>query len=141
MGNSSSLASLGVNLALNQRAQQQEEQRLKSERDRRISTIRSSDADARRAEDRALRQRLSSERARAGAAGVGTTGGSIDALLRGLESASATEQASRQARSRQQINELRDSYSSRQRRNLLEFSNRLLSSSGGTTSSRRGLIG
>ena len=141
MGNSRSLATLGVNLALSQQAQQREQQRLDRDRDRQVADIRRRDAEATRAEDQALRQRLARERARAGASGTGLTGGSIDALLRGLEASSSADRAARQNRTQQQVESIRDSFADRQRRNLLSLTSRFVGGGSRSSSSRRNLFG
>ena len=84
MGALNSLATLGLNLALSQRAQANESKELRQERDRQIQAIRLRDAEDGRQQEQALRRRLAEERARAGGAGVGSSGGSADAILAGL---------------------------------------------------------
>ena len=79
-----SLATLGLNLALSQRAQQAQGKELSQERDRQLQAIRLRDSEERRQQELALRRRLAEERARAGGAGVGSSGGSADAILQGL---------------------------------------------------------
>ena len=75
MGALNSLASLGLNLALNQRAQAAEDKQLKQERDRQLKAIDLRDTEDRRQQELSLRRRLAEERARAGGAGVGSSGG------------------------------------------------------------------
>src|SRR5918994_2199114 len=108
MGALSSLASIGLNLALAQQASQRQSSDINAERDRQIRAIRQRDDEERRQQQEELRRRLAIQRARAGAAGVGG-GGSADAVLRGLiEEADATEQA-RAAASSLRISDIRRS--------------------------------
>jgi hypothetical protein len=84
-----------------------------------------------------LRRRVAAERARAGAAGVTTAGGSSDAVLRGLvEQTDAANRATNNSVNRQ-INELRESASSSRRDSLLNFAggftNSLLGTSGNSS--------
>lgn len=127
MGAYSSLATLGLNMALQRQAQRQENKQLERERDRQVRDILARDAEARRQQDQALRRRLAEERARAGAAGTGGTGGSADAILRGLEEESRAVRAAQEDTTRRQIDRIRESYGERRRGNLLELSNRWLS--------------
>jgi hypothetical protein len=133
MGALSSLASVGLNLALAEQASQRQSNDVKAERDRQIRAIRERDEEARRQQQEALRRRLAAQRARAGAAGVGG-GGSADAVLRGLvEEAEASEQA-RTAASNRQISGIRRSASRSRRNNLLDLA-------GGAGSSALSLLG
>jgi hypothetical protein len=120
MGALSSLASIGLNLALAQQASQRQSSDVNAERDRQIRAIRQRDEEERRQQQEELRRRLATQRARAGAAGVGG-GGSADAVLRGLiEEADATEQA-RAAASGLRISDIRRSASRSRQNNLLEL--------------------
>jgi len=58
MGALNSLASLGLNLALNQRAQAAEDKQLKQERDRQLKAIDLRDTEDRRQQELSLRRRL-----------------------------------------------------------------------------------
>src|SRR5690606_37034756 len=78
-------------------------------------------SEARREQDQALKRRLAQERARAGAAGISSTGGSIDAVLRGLTSEARADQAAADAILRSNLAALRDAYGTKKRRNLLDF--------------------
>ena len=62
MGALNSLASLGLNLALNQRAQAAEDKQLKQERDRQLKAIDLRDSEDRRQQELSLRRRLAEER-------------------------------------------------------------------------------
>jgi hypothetical protein len=126
MGAYSSLATLGLNLALSRQAQRQEDRQLQQDRDRQVRDILARDAETRKQQDQALRRRLAEERARAGAAGTGGTGGSADAILRGLEEESRSTRAAQEDATERQIDRLRDTYADRRRSNLLELSNRWL---------------
>ena len=95
MGALNSLASLGLNLALNQRAQAAEDKQLKQERDRQLKAIDLRDTEDRRQQELSLRRRLAEERARAGGAGVGSSGGAADAILSGLVEESRLVDAAR----------------------------------------------
>jgi hypothetical protein len=96
MGAFSSLATLGLNLALQRQAQRAEDRKLEKDRDRQLGDIAARDAEASRLQDLTLRRRLAEERARAGASGVGGTGGSADAILRGLEEEGRAVQAAQE---------------------------------------------
>ncbi len=64
--------------------------------------------------------------ARAGAAGVGSSGGSADAILRGLVEESRLLDAARRRETAQRVDEIRSAYDERRRRNLLDFADRTL---------------
>jgi hypothetical protein len=119
MGAYSSLATMGLNLALSRQAQRQEDKQLERDRDRQVRDILARDAEARRQQDQSLRRRLAEERARAGAAGTGGTGGSADAILRGLEEESRAVRAAQEDSAESRIATIRDSYADRRRNNLL----------------------
>jgi hypothetical protein len=120
MGALSSLATVGLNLALAQQASKQEARSIKGERDRQIQAIRQRDEEERREQQDLLRRRLAAQRARAGAAGVGGSG-SAGAVLRGLiEEANADEQFRTMASSRQ-IADIRRDAGRRRRGNLLDL--------------------
>jgi len=132
MGALSSLASVGLNLALAQQASERQSRDANAERNRQIQAIRQRDAEQQRQQEDALRRRLAAQRARAGAAGV-SGGGSANAVLRGLtEDAVAAEQALT-ADSNRRIAEIRRSSSSRDR-NLLDLA-------GGATGSSLSALG
>jgi hypothetical protein len=139
MGALNSLATLGLNLALSQQAQRSQDKELRRERDGRIRAIQLRDAEDSRQQEAALRRRLAEERARAGAAGVGSTGGSADAVLQGLVEESQLLEAARGRESAQRIDEIRKAFDGRRRSNLLDFAGRWLtlgSRLGGTGRSR-----
>lgn len=144
MGALSSLATLGLDLALAQKAREQEEDRLKDQRRQEIRRIRASDAEEQRRQQAALARRLAQERARAGAMGISGTGGSIDAVLRGLEEESRALQDARGRETAARISAVRQRYDGRSRRNLLDTTVRLADSGtrvlGGLGSSRRSLL-
>jgi regulator of protease activity HflC (stomatin/prohibitin superfamily) len=121
MGALSSLATTGLNLALAQQAAGRQSRDINNERDRRIQELqaRNREEDRRRREE--LRRRLAAERARAGAAGVATRGGSSDAVLRGLvQEAGAAERAA-DATVRRSVGEVRRNASSARRSSLLDL--------------------
>lgn len=129
MGGLSSLASLGLNVALGQEAARREAKDLKKERDRQIASIMRDNREAERQQAAALRRRQASERARAGATGTATSGGSIDAILRGLEQDAELDGAARREATNARVQQIRDSFGTRRRNNLLTSTNRLLGSS------------
>lgn len=148
MGALSSLATTGLNVALQQQAQAAEARRQAATRDRQIKEVLANDAESRRQSDAALQRRLAQERARAGArgvGGVGGVGGAIDAVTAGLTQETQATEAARSAQAARRVQAIRDRYASRQSSNLLDFGNQLL---GGTTDllgslggSRRSLLG
>jgi hypothetical protein len=120
MGALSSLASIGLNLALAQQAAQRQSQNINAERNRQIQAIRQQDLQQQQQQQEALRSRLATQRARAGAAGV-SGGGSASAVLRGLtQEAAATEQA-RAVQSNARIAEIQRAASNSRSRNLLDL--------------------
>jgi len=134
MGAFSSLATTGLNLALSQQAAANQASDARKERDRQIRELQARSREEIRKRHEELRRRLAAERARAGAAGVTTTGGSSDAVLRGLvERTNAADRATSNTVGRQ-INELRQSARSSRRDSLLNFAggftNSLLGTSG-----------
>ena len=144
MGGLSSLASVGLNLALGQEAMRREGKEAKAERDRQIAAITRSSSEDDRQQASALRRRLASERARAGAAGAATTGGSIDAILRGLEREAEFDARARRDATAARVREINDTFGARRSNNLLTMTNRLLGSVAGSSGSgrrRRSLIG
>jgi hypothetical protein len=133
MGALSSLATVGLNLALAQQASQQQSGSVKADRDRQIAAIRQRDEEQRREQEDLLRRRLAAQRARAGAAGVGGSG-SAGAVLRGLVEEAATDEQQRAAASSRQISEIRRSAS-------LQRCNNLLDLAGGVGTSAASLLG
>ncbi|HMR32066.1 MAG TPA: hypothetical protein PKA13_12730 [Geminicoccaceae bacterium] len=144
MGALTSLATTGLNLALSSQAQKSQDQQLKAQRDQQIQQIQLQSAEERRQGESALKRRLAEERARAGASGVGGSGGSADAVLRGLEEESQVVQAARDAEDAQRIAAIRDTFSERRKRNLLDFSSQWLNAGsrglGGSSGRSRSLI-
>lgn len=129
MGALNSLATLGLNLALSRQAQQAEGSELREERDRQIAEIRQRDLAEQRQQTSTLKRRLAEERARAGAAGVGATGGAADAILRGLTAESDALARERRAEAARRIEAIRSAYSDKRRHNLLDFASRSLTAS------------
>lgn len=138
MGGFSSLANLGLNVALSQQAAQKQNKDLQKDRDRQIAAIMRDDREAERQQASALRRRQASERARAGATGTATTGGSIDAILRGLEREAQFDSAARRETAAARVQQIRATFGTRQRNNLLKTTNRLLGTSNSTL--RRNLL-
>jgi hypothetical protein len=126
MGALSSLATLGLNLALSRQAQRAEDKQQRSAAAQQIERIRLDSAGDRQRAEAELRRRIAAERARAGAAGVALTGGSADAVIRGLEEESRAEEAARAAEDEARVAAIRDSLGQRRRRNLLDFTSRWL---------------
>jgi hypothetical protein len=124
MGALNSLATLGLNLALSQRAQANEAKQLRKERDRQIQAIRLRDTEDGRQRQLALRRRLAEERARAGGAGVGSSGGSADAVLAGLVEESRLQDQARQRESDLRVQDIRSTFEGRRQRSLLDFAGR-----------------
>ena len=139
MGGLSSLASLGLNVALGQEAAKRENRNLKKERDRQIESIMRDNRDTERQQANALRRRQASERVRAGATGTATTGGSIDAILRGLEREAEVDANARRDVASARVKQIRDTFGTRRRNNLLTTTNRLLGNSSSTIG--RSLLG
>ena len=127
MGALNSLASLGLNLALNQRAQAAEDKQLKQERDRQLKAIDLRDTEDRRQQELSLRRRLAEERARAGGAGVGSSGGAADAILSGLVEESRLVDVARRRESGLRREDIRDGFNGRRQRSLLDFAGRSVS--------------
>lgn len=143
MGGMNSLAGVGLNLALGQQAMRQENKEAKAARDRQIASIMRSSREDERLQADALRRRLASERVRAGAAGTATTGGSIDAILRGLEREAELDALARRQATAQKVKEINETFGARRSNNLLTTANRLLGSVAGNASSsgsRRSLL-
>ena len=106
---------------------------------RRLHGLGDGDHFVERGQDQALQRRIAQERARAGAAGVGSTGGSADAIVRGL-----SEEAQRANDARAQllglrVDGLREDFAQSRKRNLLETTGRILSL--GRSSGGRSLLG
>ena len=138
MGGLSSLASLGLNVALRQQAARREGRDLKKERDRQIAALMRDTEESERQQATALRRRQASGRARAGAAGTATSGGSIDAIMRGLERDVDLDADARRQATSARIDQIIDTFGSKRRNNLLTATNRLL---GGMTGvNRRNLL-
>jgi hypothetical protein len=126
MGAYSSLATLGLNLALSQAAQRSRSDQLGKQEDQQASDILASDAATREQQASDLAQRMAAERARLGAAGVGTTGGSADAVLSGLQDQGDLAQQALDAQTTSRLDQVQQSFDQRQRSNLLDFSNQWL---------------
>ena len=126
MGAYTSLATLGLNLALSQAAQRSRSDQLGKQEDQQASDILASDAATREQQASDLAQRMAAERARLGAAGVGTTGGSADAVLSGLQDQGDLAQQALDAQTTSRLDQVQQSFDQRQRSNLLDFSNQWL---------------
>lgn len=126
MGAFSSLATMGLDLALSQAARRQTDDSLAKQESRRAQQLLAASTEDRRQAELTLRRRLAEERARAGAGGVGGAGGSADAVLKGLEEESRALQAARDAETRSRLDTLDSTFGERRQRNLLDFSSRWL---------------
>ncbi len=71
-----------------------------------------------------MRRRLAEERARAGGAGVGSSGGSADAILAGLVQESRLREQARRQESNLKIEDIRNTFDDRSQRSLLDFAGR-----------------
>ncbi|MEM7022797.1 MAG: hypothetical protein AAF637_09395 [Pseudomonadota bacterium] len=137
MGAFSSLASTGLNLALSQQAASAQASDARKERNQRIQELQARSREETRKRREELRRRLAAERARAGAAGVATAGGSSDAVLRGLVEQNDAVNRSTANSVNRQINALRQDARSSRRDSLLNFAggftNSLLGTSGNSS--------
>ncbi|MGI9487320.1 MAG: hypothetical protein ACR2RF_15875 [Geminicoccaceae bacterium] len=122
MGALSSLASVGLNLALADQAQRRQSRTINAERDQQVDAIERRNAEEQRKIEDRLRRQLASQRARAGAAGIGGSASS-NAILRGLvEEASVIDQA-RQQEASQSVATINSNARNARRNNLLELAN------------------
>jgi hypothetical protein len=126
MGAIGSLATIGLNLALSRKAQRGDDSDIKAERDLKVRDILARDAEARRQQEQTLRRRLAEERARAGASGVGGSGGSADAVLKGLIEESQAESAARATDTGIDLDSINRAFETKRRQNLLDFNSRWL---------------
>jgi hypothetical protein len=141
MGALNSLATVGLNLAAAQRRQSADADALKAERDRQSRDLLDRAGEERREGRETLRRRLAQERARAGAAGTGGSGGSIDAVLRGLTAESDAQQAAADRATESRLGGLRASYEARRRRSLLDLGTRSIDAGARAASGFDGLLG
>ncbi|MFO1039691.1 MAG: hypothetical protein U1E45_22835 [Geminicoccaceae bacterium] len=126
MGAIGSLATIGLNMALARKAQRSDDSNLKDERDLKVRDILARDAEARRQQEQTLRRRLAEERARAGASGVGGTGGSADAVLKGLVEESRAESAASATATANDLEAINRAFENRRKQNLLDYNARWL---------------
>ena len=143
MGSVSSLASLGLNLALQRQAQRAQDKNLEQDKQQQLRDIMAKDTETRRQQDAALQSQLARTRARFGAANVGGTGGSADAVLAGLQQESQLEQAAQSDATSRRLALVNDTFANRQRQNLLDSTSRWLdlgSSALGVQPARRSLL-
>lgn len=142
MGSLTSLASLGLDIAMTRQAQKADSKRLEKDRERQLRDIMAKDADDRRRTESTLQRRLAQERARAGAAGVGGSGGSADAVLQGLAEESRLARGSSSDETRRRLDAVRDTFSQRRQQSLLDYSSRWLNlgSQAVGSGSRRSLL-
>jgi hypothetical protein len=126
MGAYTSLATLGLDLALSQAGQRGRSDQLAKEQSQQESDILASDAVAQQQQQAAVAQRMAAERAQMGAAGVGATGGSADAVLSGLQDQADLGQEALNAQTTSRLDQVQQAFDERQRANLLDFSNQWL---------------
>lgn len=120
MGALSSLASVGLNLALAEQASKRQSRTVNARRDQQVRAIEQREQERQRLAGDRLRRQLAAQRARAGAAGVGN-GASSNAVLQGLiEEALQADQARRQGVS-QAVTALNRSARNARRRNILDL--------------------
>ncbi|WP_133063877.1 hypothetical protein [Arboricoccus pini] len=91
----------------------------------RTQTLIDNAAEDRRSTDAALKRRQAQERARAGAAGVASSGGSIDAVLQGLQEDADADQAATTTQLKDSLAGLDAEYKQRSDRNLLSYDSSL----------------
>lgn len=127
MGGLSNLATLGLNIALQQQAQKRRAARISREAQAQRQELVARLAEQQRRTDELLREQLARARARAGAAGV-ANGASFDAILRGLEQQADASKSAAQAEFAADLNRLRERLTLARRRNLLEAGDRLFDS-------------
>ncbi len=120
MGALTSLATMGLELALARKARDDQREQLKEQRRHEIRRLRLTEEEEQRRQQAALARRLAQERARAGALGIGGSGGSIDAVLRGLEEEARAIREARQRETDARIDAVRTRYDARMRRSLLD---------------------
>jgi hypothetical protein len=136
MGALSSLATTGLNAALATQAARRQSRNVNDTRDRQIEAIERRDAEQRRRALDRLRRELASQRARAGAAGIGGSATST-AVLRGLVDEAESAEAARQLESTADIDTASRNARLAGRRNLLDLTDSLTRSGLSTFSSGR----
>lgn len=120
MGALSSLASVGLNLALAEQASKRQSRTVNARRDQQIRAIEQRDQEQQRVASDRLRRQLATRRARAGAAGVGNSASSNAALQGLIAEAQQADLARRQGVS-QAITALNRSARNARRRNMLDL--------------------
>lgn len=134
MGGLSTIASAGINLALAQQANKRAGDEAKRNRDREIAQIQRESASRARDQQEALRARVAAIRARTGSNGVASTGGSIDAVIRGLERDVARDTGEIRNAAASRIDDLRQGAQDKRRRNLLDLTTRIVGAGRGSRS-------
>jgi hypothetical protein len=138
MGAMNSLATVGLQLATAQRAQAKREKLAGQDEARAAEDLLARSAEAKRENESVLRRRLAEERARAGGAGLGVTGGSVDAVLRGLSEQSDLDQKTADQALERRLASLFDANSTRRRKSLLDKNTRWLETGTRTLSALSG---
>jgi hypothetical protein len=132
MGALSSLATLGLNVALGQQADRRERRAIRQERDRQVETIRARDAEEERERQARLREAVARERARLAAAGLRGPAGSAEAVLRGLTEESELARRASRTESDRRVDEITRQARDRRRRSLLDLGGTLTRSAFGS---------
>lgn len=125
MGAVTSLATAGLETALASKRAKTEDQSAQTNRQARTQTLIDNAAEDRRNTDAALKRRQAQERARAGAAGVASSGGSIDAVLQGLQDDANADKAASATKLKNSLASLDADYKQRSDRNLLSYDSSL----------------
>ena len=125
MGGMGNLASAGLNLALAQETRKRADKRLKKERNADIAVATAKAGKIERQQRDSLKKRIAAARARAGGAGSSTTGGSIDAVVKGLERETQRSLAALEDDTRHRVNSIRARAEKARRRNLLDFTGKI----------------
>ena len=125
MAGVSNLASAGINLALSHQANRRADKQTDKSRDRQIAEIREQNASNARERQALLKRRIAEIRARNGASGIATSGGSIDAVIQGLQREAKQEAAASASKANSKIDQTRDNASQKKRKNLLALTSSL----------------
>ena len=120
MGGVRNLAKVGLELGLGQLEQRQADQKLRKERRRAVAERNAELARAERKQSKLLERRIAAARARAGGAGIATSGGSIDAIIRGFENDASEVQADLRRDASNDVGEINRRVAAKRKRNLLE---------------------
>ncbi|WGF89274.1 hypothetical protein [Marinivivus vitaminiproducens] len=140
MGSAASVATVGLNAALAAEQARRADKKADASADRQIAALSTQNAQAEAERATRLRAAMATARARAGAAGVGGSGGSTDAILKGMTEQAEADARAEQAALRERARDIRSSSGSG-RSNLLEVTSTALQGSAGRSSrSSRSLL-